>query len=71
MLPHSALCFVAKTYAQNPASLVAPATPEACVALESNADRLVCYDALFKIPEAEKTALISERQAAQELAPAP
>ena len=63
--------FVAKTYAQDPASLVAPATPEACVALESNADRLVCYDALFKIPEAEKTALISERQAAQALAPAP
>ncbi len=49
--------FVAKTYAQDPASLVAPATPEACVALEANADRLACYDALFKIPEAEKTAL--------------
>ena len=63
--------FVAKIYAQDPASLVAPATPEACVALEANADRLACYDALFKIPEAEKTPLISERQAAQALAPAP
>ena len=63
--------FVAKIYAQYPASLVAPATPEACVALEANADRLACYDALFKIPEAEKTPLISERQAAQALAPVP
>ncbi|WP_446893183.1 phospholipase A [Acinetobacter sp. NS4_7] len=63
--------FVAKIYAQDPASLVTPATPEACVALEANADRLACYDALFKIPEAEKTPLISERQAAQALAPAP
>ena len=63
--------FVAKIYAQDPASLVAPATPEACVALEANADRLACYDALFKIPEAEKTPLISERQAAQDLAPPP
>lgn len=63
--------FVAKIYAQDPASLVAPATPEACVALEANADRLACYDALFKIPEAEKTSLVSERQAAQALAPAP
>lgn len=63
--------FVAKIYAQDPASLVAPATPEACVALEANADRLACYDALFKIPEAEKTSLVSERQAAQDLAPPP
>ena len=63
--------FVANSYAQDPATLIAPATPEACVALEANADRLACYDALFKIPEAEKTALISERQAAQALAPEP
>lgn len=63
--------FVANSYAQDPATLIAPATPEACVALEASADRLACYDALFKIPEAEKTALISERQAAQALAPEP
>ena len=63
--------FVANSYAQDSATLIAPATPEACVALEANADRLACYDALFKIPEAEKTALISERQAAQALAPEP
>ena len=63
--------FVANSYAQDPATLIAPATPEACVALEANADRLACYDALFKIPKAEKTALISERQAAQALAPEP
>ena len=27
-----------------------PATVEACVALASNADRLACYDSLFKAP---------------------
>ena len=63
--------YVANVHAVNPESLIAPASPEACVALESNADRLVCYDTLFKVPEAAKTALLSERQAANELAPEP
>lgn len=38
------------TYAQDPEAQISPASPEACVALESNADRLACYDALFKVP---------------------
>lgn len=50
----------------NPA-LIKPASPEACTALESNAERLICYDSLFKsnvVP-----AVISEREAAKALAP--
>ena len=41
------------------------------MALESNADRLACYDTLFKVAEADKTPLLSERQAANEIAPKP
>ncbi|MGE8560311.1 MAG: phospholipase A [Acinetobacter sp.] len=63
--------YVTNVNAVNPESLITPASPEACVALESNADRLACYDTVFKIPEAQKTPLISERQAAIELAPKP
>ena len=63
--------YVTNVNAVNPGSLITPASPEACVALESNADRLACYDTLFKIPEAEKNPLLSERQAAIELAPKP
>lgn len=62
---------VSTGYAVSPENLIAPASAEACVALESNADRLSCYDTLFKVPEAEKTTLLSERQAAKELAPEP
>ncbi|CAB1212589.1 phospholipase A [Acinetobacter bouvetii] len=61
--------YVANINAQTPDSLVTPASPEACVALDSNADRLACYDALFKIPEVAKPTLVSERQAAQEIQP--
>lgn len=63
--------YVTNVNAVNSGSLITPASPEACVALESNADRLACYDTLFKIPEAEKNPLLSERQAAIELAPKP
>lgn len=62
---------VSTGYAVSPENLIAPASAEACVALESNADRLSCYDTLFKVPEAEKMTLLSERQAAKELAPEP
>src|SRR5690606_39867279 len=48
-----------------------PATAEACAALESNAERLSCYDALFKIPANNKPELVSERRAAVEIAPEP
>lgn len=61
--------YVTNVNAVNPDQLIAPASPEACVALESNADRLVCYDTLFKVPEANKTPLLSEREAANELTP--
>ncbi len=57
--------------AQNTEVAASPATPEACVALIYNAERLACYDALFKIPESAKPALVSERIAAQELQPEP
>ncbi len=46
---------------------LAPASAEACTALASNADRLACYDTLFK-PALPTSALLTERAAAQELA---
>ena len=61
----------ASASAQNNPAAPTPATPEACVALASNADRLACYDALYKIPQEVKPALVSERMAAQELKPEP
>ncbi|MDT0197501.1 MULTISPECIES: phospholipase A [unclassified Acinetobacter] len=48
-----------------------PATAEACAALEISAERLACYDTLFKIPVTEKPAIVSERRAAAEIAPEP
>ncbi|WP_313390206.1 phospholipase A [Acinetobacter sp.] len=48
-----------------------PATAEACAALESSAERLACYDTLFKIPVTDKPAIVSERRAAAEIAPEP
>jgi len=47
-------------YAQDPAEQISPASPEACVGLESNADRLACYDALFKIPATEVKPKVAE-----------
>lgn len=47
-------------YAQDPAAQISPASPEACVALESNADRLACYDALFKVPATEVKSAVVE-----------
>ena len=63
--------YVSTVNAQNADVAVKPATAEACVALESNAERLSCYDALFKVQPAEKEMLVSERQAAQEIKPEP
>ncbi|WP_374855680.1 phospholipase A [Acinetobacter indicus] len=63
--------FVTHVQALEATVVTIPPTPEACVALESNAERLACYDALFKLPEVEKANLVSERQAAQQLAPPP
>ncbi len=42
---------------------IKPASPEACVSLLSNVDRLSCYDTLFKIPEAEKATALAAAQA--------
>ena len=47
-------------HAQDPAAQISPASPEACVALESNADRLACYDALFKVPATEEKPVVAE-----------
>ena len=46
---------------------VNPATTQACVALESNADRLACYDQIFKIADKPAPVLVSEKRAATEL----
>lgn len=46
---------------------VNPASTQACVALESNADRLACYDQIFKIPNTPAPVLVSEKRAAVEL----
>ena len=48
-----------------------PATAGACAALEISAERLACYDTLFKIPVTDKPAIVSERRAAAEIAPEP
>ena len=47
-----------------------PATAEACAALEISAERLACYDSLFKIAIIDKPVIVSERRAA-EIAPEP
>ena len=47
-----------------------PATAEACAALEISAERLACYDSLFKIAITDKPVIVSERRAA-EVAPEP
>ncbi|WP_263576357.1 phospholipase A [Acinetobacter pseudolwoffii] len=47
-----------------------PATAEACAALEISAERLACYDSLFKIAVTDKPVIVSERRAA-EIAPEP
>ena len=45
-----------------------PATALACSAVETNSERLACYDALFKT-KSDETQIVSERRAAVELAP--
>ncbi|AXY56582.1 phospholipase [Acinetobacter chinensis] len=48
-----------------------PASAAACAALDSNPDRLACYDALFKVPDPIRPQLVSEREAALDIKPAP
>lgn len=40
-----------------------PASGYACTALISNAERLACYDAIFRLSDTEKQTLIQEKQA--------
>ncbi|MQW91634.1 phospholipase [Acinetobacter wanghuae] len=66
----------AQTYAENVSKTTLndspmPATAEACAAVETNAERLACYDRVFKMPEVDMPSLVSERRAAAELAPEP
>ncbi|OTG65114.1 phospholipase A [Acinetobacter silvestris] len=46
---------------------VNPASTQACVALESNADRLACYDKIFKTSGVIAPVLVSEKRAAEAL----
>ncbi|WP_455802840.1 phospholipase A [Acinetobacter guillouiae] len=46
---------------------VNPASTQACVALESNADRLACYDKIFKTPTVAPQVLVSEQRAALDI----
>jgi phospholipase A1/A2 len=46
-----------------------PASAEACAGITLNAERLACYDSLFRVPEGQIEHVISERRAAQALAP--
>lgn len=46
-----------------------PATAEACAALEVSAERLACYDTLFKASGSNQPEIVSEQRAAQELRP--
>lgn len=46
-----------------------PASAEACAAIVTNATRLECYDALFRLSQATTPAVISEQRAAAEIAP--
>ena len=49
------------------ATQVNPASTQACVALESNADRLACYDKIFKTPAVSAQVLVSEQRAAMDI----
>lgn len=57
---------VTTVYADD-AAQVNPASTQACVALESNADRLACYDKIFKTPVVPAQVLVSEQRAAMDI----
>lgn len=60
-------CGVTSSYAEDLSVQIQPASSQACVALESNADRLNCYDALFKTKDTDKPVFVSEKRAANEI----
>ena len=58
---------VSISHAEQQTDSIQPASTQACIALESNADRLACYDALFKTPTQDSPVYVSEQRATQEL----
>ena len=56
--------FVTATHADD-SILINPASSQACAALESNADRLVCYDKIFRTPNVVAPVIVSEQRAAE------
>lgn len=59
---------VSSAQAEDQPAQIKPASSQACVALESNADRLACYDTLFKTTDAAtKPVYVSEQRAANEI----
>ncbi len=57
-------CLVTVTHADDTA-LINPASTQACVALESNADRLACYDKIFKQDISQAPVVVSEQRVAE------
>lgn len=57
---------VSVTHADDSA-LVNPASTQACIALETNSDRLACYDKIFKAPASNAPVVVSEQRAAEEI----
>ena len=53
-------------WAVEPEAPAQPSTPQACAALEANAERLACFDVLFRTPTIHPV-YVTERQAAQDL----
>lgn len=63
----SGLLFVQQSvWATEPEAPAQPSTPQACAALEANAERLACFDALFRQVESQPV-YVTERQAAQDI----
>ena len=57
-------CLVTVTHADDTA-LINPASTQACVALESNGDRLACYDKIFKQDASKAPVVVSEQRVAE------
>lgn len=59
---------VSLAHAEDVSIQINPASSQACTALESNPERLACYDALFKTPAVDSPVFVSEQRAAEALA---
>lgn len=58
---------VSLAHAEDVSIQINPASSQACTALESNPERLACYDALFKTPAVDSPVFVSEQRAAEAL----